>query len=53
MLGRQLTRSELIMSAETFLKAAAASIVGHPKKATSLESTSATTTYHRVTVDGV
>jgi pimeloyl-ACP methyl ester carboxylesterase len=41
------------MSAETFLKAAAASIVGYPKKPTSLESTSATTTYHRVTVDGV
>src|ERR1700689_5073311 len=41
------------MTAESFLKAAAASIVGHPKKATSLESTSATTTYHRVTVDGV
>ena len=33
--------------------AAAASIVGHPAKASSLESTSATTTYHRATVDGV
>jgi pimeloyl-ACP methyl ester carboxylesterase len=41
------------MSAESFLKAAAASIVGHPRRPTSLDSTSATTTYHRVTVDGV
>jgi pimeloyl-ACP methyl ester carboxylesterase len=33
--------------------AAAAAIVGHPMQATSLESTSATTTYRRMTVDGV
>jgi pimeloyl-ACP methyl ester carboxylesterase len=33
--------------------ATAAAIVGHPTQVTSLESTSATTTYHRVTVDGV
>jgi alpha/beta hydrolase family protein len=37
----------------TSLTAAAVSIVGHPTEATSLESTSATTTYHRMTVDGV
>ena len=37
----------------TSLTAAAASIVGHPTESTSLESTSATTTYHRMTVDGV
>src|ERR1700678_4515822 len=41
------------MIAATSQTATAASIVGHPTKATSLESTSATTTYHRVTVDGV
>jgi pimeloyl-ACP methyl ester carboxylesterase len=41
------------MSTETSLTAAAASIVGHPMQTTSLESTSATTTYHRATVDGV
>ena len=41
------------MSIETSLTAAAASVVGHPMQATSLESTSATTTYHRATVDGV
>ena len=33
--------------------AAAASIAGHRVQTTSLESTSATTTYHRMTVDGV
>src|SRR5271156_5977283 len=37
----------------TSLTAAAGLIVGHPTQATSLESTSATTTYHRMTVDGV
>ena len=37
----------------TSLTAAAASIVGHPTESTSLELTSATTTYHRMTVDGV
>ena len=41
------------MSIETSPIAAAASIVGHPIQATSVESTSATTTYHRATVDGV
>src|SRR5271166_2123069 len=41
------------MIAGTSLKAAAALAVGHPAQATLLESTSATTTYHRVTVDGV
>src|SRR5580704_2465902 len=35
------------------LLAAAALIVGHAAQAASLESTSATTTYHRMTVDGV
>jgi pimeloyl-ACP methyl ester carboxylesterase len=35
------------------LAAAAALIVGHAAQAASLESTSATTTYHRMTVDGV
>ena len=33
--------------------AAAALIVGHPTRASSLESTSATTTYHRMTADGI
>jgi pimeloyl-ACP methyl ester carboxylesterase len=33
--------------------ASVASIINHRKQATSLESTSATTTYHRMTVDGV
>ena len=33
--------------------AAAASIIGHPTEITALELTSATTTYHRMTVDGV
>ena len=42
-----------IMNTETSLTAAVASIVGHPMQATSLESTSITTTYHRATVDGV
>src|SRR5580658_7815438 len=53
MIGRQSIRSKMIMTAESFLKAAAASIAADPKKPTSLESTSATTTYHRATVDGV
>ena len=41
------------MTTGTSLTAAAASIVGHPTQAASLESTSATTTYHRMTVEGV
>ena len=41
------------MVAANSLTAAAASIVGHRVQTTSLESTSATTTYHRMTVDGV
>ena len=41
------------MVTATSLTAAAASIVGHRVQTTSLESTSATTTYHRMTVDGV
>src|SRR5580704_10922158 len=35
------------------LLAAAAAVIGHAAQAASLESTSATTTYHRMTVDGV
>ena len=41
------------MVAANSLTAAAASIVGHRVQTTSLKSTSATTTYHRMTVDGV
>ena len=41
------------MTSGTSLTAAAASIVGRHTQAASLESTSATTTYHRKTVDGV
>ena len=41
------------MVAANSLTAAAASIVGHRVQTSSLESTSATTTYHRMTVDGV
>ena len=41
------------MKSGTSLTAAAASIVGRHTQAASLESTSATTTYHRKTVDGV
>ena len=41
------------MITATSLTAAAASIVGHRAQTTSLQSTSATTTYHRMTVDGV
>jgi pimeloyl-ACP methyl ester carboxylesterase len=41
------------MMTETSLISAAVSVVGHPTQATSLESTSATTTYHRMTIDGV
>ena len=37
----------------TALTAAVALAVGYPTQAASLESTSATTTYHRMTVDGV
>ena len=39
------------MVAATSVTAAAASIVGHRVQTTSLESTSAATTYHRKTVD--
>jgi pimeloyl-ACP methyl ester carboxylesterase len=41
------------MITEPALTAAAASVAGHRVETTSLESTSATTTYHRMTVDGV
>ena len=41
------------MVTATSLTAAETSIVDHRVEATSLESTSATTTYHRMTVDGV
>jgi pimeloyl-ACP methyl ester carboxylesterase len=41
------------MVTATSLTAAAASIVGRRVQTTSLESTSATTTYHRMTIDGV
>jgi hypothetical protein len=41
------------METPILLAAAAALIVGHAAQAASLESTSATTTYHRMTVDGV
>ena len=41
------------MATATSLTAIATPIVGHRAQITSLESTSATTTYHRVTVDGV
>ena len=41
------------MVTATPLTAAVASIVGHRVQSTSLKSTSATTTYHRMTVDGV
>ena len=41
--------TEEIMVAATSLTAAAASIVGHRVQTASLESTSATTTYHRMT----
>ena len=41
------------MVTATSVTAAASSIVGHRVQATSLESTSATTTYHRMTIDGV
>src|SRR5271169_3390445 len=46
------TRRKIMVAANS-LTAAAASIVGHRVQTTSLESTSATTTYHRMTVDGV
>jgi hypothetical protein len=41
------------MKTPILLAAAAALIVGDAARAASLESTSATTTYHRITVDGV
>jgi pimeloyl-ACP methyl ester carboxylesterase len=43
----------MVMKPSTVLTAAAALIVGDVAQAASLESTSATTTYHRMTVDGV
>jgi hypothetical protein len=43
----------MVMKASTVLTAAAALIVGNAGQAASLESTSATTTYHSVTIDGV
>jgi alpha-beta hydrolase superfamily lysophospholipase len=43
----------MVMITETSLMAAATLNACHPTKATSLESTSATTTYHRVMVGGV
>ena len=51
--GERPADTEEIMVAANSLTAAAASIVGHRVQTTSLESTSATTTYHRMTVDGV
>src|SRR5580704_12732795 len=45
--------TEMVMKTPTVLAAAAALIVGGAGQAASLESTSATTTYHSVTVDGV
>ena len=41
------------MVTATSLTAAASSIIGDREQTASLESTSATTTYHRMTVDGV
>ena len=41
------------MTAQKILLAAAAAFVGHAAQAAALESTSATTTYHRAIVDGV
>jgi len=41
------------MKTRILLAAAAAVIIGHAAQAAPMESTSATTTYHRVTVDGV
>ena len=43
----------MVMKTSTVLTAAAALIVGNAGRAASLESTSATTTYHSVTIDGV
>jgi hypothetical protein len=43
----------MVMKTPTVLAAAAALIVGDAARAASLESTSATTTYHSMTVDGV
>src|SRR5262249_19815194 len=41
------------MKTAILLAAAAALVVGHPAQAAPMESTSATTTYHRMTVGGV
>jgi hypothetical protein len=43
----------MVMNASTVLTAAAALIADNAGQAASLESTSATTTYHSVTIDGV
>jgi pimeloyl-ACP methyl ester carboxylesterase len=43
----------MVMKASTVLAAAAALIAGNAEQAASLESTSATTTYHSVTIGGV
>ena len=51
--GERPADSEEIMVTATSLTAAASSIVGHRVQTSSLESTSATTTYHRMTVDSV
>jgi pimeloyl-ACP methyl ester carboxylesterase len=42
-----------MMKTGILLAAAAALVVGHPAQAAPMESTSVTTTYHRMTVDGV
>jgi hypothetical protein len=43
----------MVMKTPTVLAAAVALIVGDAAQAASLESTSATTTYHSMTIDGV
>jgi alpha-beta hydrolase superfamily lysophospholipase len=43
----------MVMNTPTVLAAAAALIVGNAGQAASLQSTSATTTYHSVKIDGV
>jgi hypothetical protein len=45
--------ARMVMKTPTVLAAAAALIVGDAGQAASLKSTSATTTYHSMTVDGV
>src|SRR5262249_13758297 len=46
-------RQGAMMKTAILLAAAAALVVGHPAQAAPMESTSATTTYHRMTVGGV